>query len=131
MKCCKGCKLELDDIKFYYLGFLRKSGKKALSSYCRSCESLRVNPSRKKKYKPHSRIAKQDITEQIIVKVDTLYSLIKKIEINSHRIDMIDSFRLVDEYIKIFSDDIPDYYTELEQLDIMFFRLKEYIEVKK
>ena len=40
----------------------------------------------------------------------------------------IDSFRLVDEYVKVFGSDIPDYYCEVEQLDIMYFRLKEYID---
>ncbi len=128
MKICKGCEKELDDIKFHFLGFFRKSGKRALSSYCKPCDSLRVNPNRKKEYKSHSNKRQYKvIREDIIVDVKQIYLLIKKIEMNSLKIDMIDSFRLLSLYTDIFGDDISEYYTEKEQLDIIFFKLKDYM----
>lgn len=129
MKICKNCEKELEDSKFYYLGFYRKSGKKALSSYCKPCESSRVHTKKSDKpYKPHNKLRQiSAIREDIIIDVNTLYSLIKKIEINSLGIDYIDSFRLVSLYTDIYGYDIPDYYSECEQLDVMFFKLREYI----
>lgn len=128
MKICKGCKEELDDMKFHFLGFFRKSGKRALSSYCKPCDSLRVNPNRKKEYKPHNNKRHYKvIRENINIDVKQIYLLIKKIEMNSLKIDMVDSFRLLSLYTDIFGDDINEYYTEKEQLDIMFFKLKDYM----
>lgn len=121
------CSLELPISRFYFLGYFKKRcGQKAYSSYCNACNSKRVHPNRKKDYKPH--ISKnKDTKEEIIVDNKSIYLLVKRIEINNLKISYIDSFKLVDEYVKVFGDDIPDYYCEEEQLDIMFFRLKEYI----
>ena len=126
-KKCKMCQFELPVSRYYWLGyFKKKSGEKAYSSYCNACNSKRVHPNRKKDYKPH--ISKnKDTKEEIIVDNRSIYLLVKRIEINNLKISYIDSFRLVDEYTKVFGDDIPQYYCEQEQLDIMFFRLKEYI----
>jgi hypothetical protein len=123
------CSYELPVSRFYWLGyFKKKTGDKAYSSYCNACNSIRIHPNRKGKYKPHGKKQNKDIKENIIVDNRSIYLLIKRIEINHLKMSYIDSFKLVDEYIKVFSDDIPDYYCEQEQLDIMFFRLKEYIE---
>lgn len=127
-KKCKMCQLELPTARFYWLGYFRKrTGDKAYSSYCNACNSKRVHPGRKKEYKPHSRKDK-DIREEIIVDNRSIYLLIKKIDLSGLKISYIDSFRLVDEYVKVFGDDIPDYYCESEQLDIMYYKLKEYIK---
>jgi len=121
------CQFELPVSRYYWLGyFKKKSGEKAYSSYCNACNSKRVHPNRKGDYKPHTRKNK-DIKEEIIVDNRSIYLLIKRIEINNLKISYIDSFRLVDEYTKVFGDDIPQYYCEVEQLEIMFYKLKEYI----
>ena len=121
------CQLELPTTRFYWLGyFKKKTGDKAYTSYCNSCNSKRVNPNRKKDYKPQLK-SNKNIREKIIVDNRSIYLLIKRIEINSLKMSYIDSFKLVDEYIKVYGDDIPDYYCEQEQLDIMYFKLKEYI----
>jgi len=126
-KKCKMCGFELPVSRFYWLGYFKKKcGEKAYSSYCNACNSKRVHPNRKKDYKPH--ISKnKDIKEQINIDVRSIYLLLKRIELSGLKMSYIDSFRLVDEYVKVFSDDIPDYYCESEQLDIMYFRLKQYI----
>ena len=122
------CSYELPVSRFYWLGyFKKKTGEKAYSSYCNACNSKRVNPNRKKDYKPHTS-KKQVIKEEIIVDVRSIYLLLKKIEINNLQLSYIDSFKLVDEYVKVFGSDIPDYYCEVEQLDIMYYKLKEYIK---
>jgi hypothetical protein len=129
MKLCKGCKQELNDSRFYYLGFLRKSGKKALSSYCKPCDCLRANPNKKKNYYTPRINKNKDVLEDVFIEFRQIYLLIKRIEINGLNMSYIDSFRLIDQYIKVFGDNIPDFYSETEQLDIMFFRLKEYINI--
>ena len=122
------CQFELPVSRYYWLGyFKKKTGDKAYSSYCNACNSKRVNPNRKKDYKPHTG-KKQVIKEEVIVDVRSIYLLLKRIEINNLQLSYIDSFKLVDEYVKVFGNDIPDYYCEQEQLDIMYFRLKEYIK---
>ncbi len=127
-KKCKMCSYELPISRFYWLGyFKKKTGDKAYSSYCNDCNSKRVYPDRKKEYKPHPNKRNKNDKEKIIVDVRSIYLLLKRIEINQCQLSYIDSFRLVDEYTKVFGDDIPQYYCEQEQLDIMFFRLKEYI----
>jgi len=129
MKVCKCCNKELEDSKFYFYNFYRKSGKKALSSYCRSCDSLRANPGRKKDYKPQSGKKQfKDVREEINVDCKQIYLLIRKIEISGFRMNVIDSFRLVSLYTDIFGDDIEDFYGEKEQLDIMFYKLKDFIK---
>lgn len=131
-KKCKMCSYELPISRFYWLGyFKKKTGDKAYSSYCNDCNSKRVYPDRKKEYKPHPNKRNKNDKEKIIVDVRSIYLLLKRIEINQCQLSYIDSFRLVDEYTKVFGDDIPQYYCEQEQLDIMFFRLKEYITNKK
>lgn len=123
------CQLELPTTRFYWLGyFKKKTGDKAYTSYCNSCNSKRVNPNRKKPYKPHKvGNRNKDIKEDIIVDDRKIYLLLKRIEINNLKMSYIDSFRLVSFYIDVFSDNIADYYCEQEQLDIMYYRLKEYI----
>lgn len=125
MKVCKDCKLELPYSRFYFYNRYDKKGNKMFSSYCRECHSIRVKPNRKKCYKPR---LNNDIREEIIIDNSTIYILLKKIELNSLKIDYIDAFRLVNEYVKVFGDDIQDFYSEEEQLDIMFYKLKNYIE---
>ena len=121
------CQLDLPTTRFYWLGyFKKKTGDKAYTSYCNSCNSKRVNPNRKKPYKPQVK-SNKSIKEEIIVDNRTIYLLLKRIEINNLKMSYIDSFRLVDEYVKVYGDDIPDYYCEEEQLDIMYHKLKEYI----
>lgn len=123
------CSYELPISRFYWLGyFKKKTGDKAYSSYCNDCNSKRVYPDRKKEYKPHPNKRNKNDKEKIIVDDKKIYLLIKRIELNGLKMSYIDSFRLVDEYIKVFGDDIPDYYCEEEQLDIMYHRLKEYIK---
>jgi hypothetical protein len=129
-KKCKICSFELPVSRFYWLGyFKKKSGEKAYSSYCNACNSKRLNPNRKGEYRPHKvGIRNKDIKEEIIVDVRSIYLLLKRIEINNLQLSYIDSFKLVDEYVKVFGSDIPEYYCEIEQLDIMYYKLKEYID---
>lgn len=130
-KKCKMCSYELPISRFYWLGyFKKKTGDKAYSSYCNACNSKRIYPNKKsgKEYKPHTNKRNKDIRENIIIDNKSIYLLIKKIDLSGLKISYIDSFRLVDEYVKVFGDDIPDYYCEEEQLDIMYHRLKEYIK---
>lgn len=123
------CSYELPVSRFYWLGYFKKrTGDKAYSSYCNGCNSKRVYPNRKtEEYKPHPNKRNKGDREKIFIDDRTIYLLIKKIEINGLKMSYIDSFKLVDEYVKVFGDDIPDYYCEEEQLDIMYHRLKEYI----
>jgi hypothetical protein len=126
-KKCKMCSLELPVSRFYWLGyFKKKDGQKAYSSYCNACNSKRLNPNRKGEYKPQLK-SNKNIREKIIVDNRSIYLLIKRIEINQCQLSYIDSFRLVSFYVDVFSDDIPEYYCESEQLDIMYYKLKEYI----
>lgn len=130
-KKCKMCSLELPVSRFYWLGYFKKKcGNKAYSSYCNACNSKRVYPNKKsgKEYKPHPNKRNKGDIEKIFIDDRTIYLLIKRIEINQCQVSYIDSFKLVDEYVKVFGDDIPDYYCEEEQLDIMYHRLKEYIK---
>jgi len=128
LKKCKMCQLDLPTSRFYWLGyFKKKTGDKAYSSYCNACNSKRVHPNSKREYKPHLRKNK-DVREEIFIDMREIYLLLKRIEINQCQVSYIDSFRLVSFYIDVFSDDIPDYYCEVEQLDIMFHKLKEYIK---
>lgn len=125
------CNQELPVSRFYWLGYFKKrTGDKAYSSYCNGCNSKRIYPVKKsgKEYKPHPNKRNKDIKEKIFIDDRTIYLLIKRIELNQCQVSYIDSFRLVDEYVKVFGDDIPDYYCEIEQLDIMYHRLKEYIK---
>lgn len=123
----------LPEIRFYFLGYLKKKcGSKAYSSYCKECNCNRIYKRKSDKpYKPHTGKRKEDIREEISIDHSTLYLLLKKIEINNLKIDMVDGFRLASIYVDVYGDDIPDYYTELEQLDIMFFRLKEYMNTNQ
>lgn len=126
-KKCKMCSYELPVSRFYWLGyFKKKTGDKAYSSYCNSCNSKRVHPDRKGEYKPHTG-KKNAIREQIDIDVRSIYILLKRIELSGCKVSYIDSFRLVSFYIDVFSDNIKDYYCESEQLYIMYYRLKEYI----
>lgn len=121
MKKCRKCERLLSESKFYFQGrYNKRSGTKVLSARCRECFTERKRP-----YKPRQ---KEDIKEEILVDNKEIYILLKKIELNSLKISYIDSFRLVDEYIKVFGDDINEFYSEKEQLDIMFYKLKEYIK---
>ena len=125
------CSLDLPVTRFYFLGYFRKKGGKAYGSYCRQCNSQRIYKKKSDKpYKPHTKVrySKEDVKEEIFIDNRSIYLLIKRIEINSLKITYMDSFRLVDEYIKVFGSDIPDYYCEEEQLDIMFHKLKEYVK---
>jgi hypothetical protein len=124
------CQFELPVSRYYWLGYFKKKcGEKAYSSYCNACNSKRVHPNRKKDYKPQLSKNK-DTKEEIIVDNRSIYLLIKRIEINQCQLSYIDSFRLVSFYVDVFSDDIPQYFCESEQLDIMYYKLKEYIENK-
>lgn len=125
MKICIDCKLELPYSRFYFFGKYNKKGGKIFSSYCRECHSIRVKPDRKNSYKPRQN---KDIREDILIDNKEIYILIKKIELNHLKMSYIDSFRLVNEYVKVFGDDISDYYSETDQLDIMFFKLSRYID---
>lgn len=131
LKRCKVCNLDLPITRFYFLGYFRKKGGKAYGSYCRECNSKRIYKKKSDKpYKPHTKVrySKEDVKEEIFIEVRSIYILLKRIELNQCQVSYIDSFRLLDEYIKVFGNDIPDYYNEEEQLDIMFFKLKEYIK---
>jgi hypothetical protein len=129
-KKCKMCQLELPTTRYYWLGYFKKKcGQKAYSSYCNSCNSKRVHPSRKGEYKPHINIrGNKDIREEIIIDNRSIYLLLKRIEINSLKMSYIDSFKLVSFYVDVFANDIADYYCEIEQLDIMYYKLKKYIK---
>lgn len=123
------CQFELPVSRFYWLGYFKKRcGQKAYSSYCNACNSKRIYPNKKsgKEYKPHTG-KKNAIREQINIDVRSIYLLLKRIELSDCKMSYIDSFRLVSFYIDVFSDNIEDYYCESEQLDIMYYRLKEYI----
>lgn len=123
------CSQELPVSRFYWLGyFKKKTGDRAYSSYCNDCSSKRVHPNRKKPYRPQTSKRNKSDREEIFIDCRSIYLLLKRIELNSLKMSYIDSFRLVDEYIKVFGDDIPDYYCEAEQLDIMFHKLREYIK---
>lgn len=130
-KKCKMCSNELPVSRFYWLGYFKKrTGDKAYSSYCNACNSKRIYPNKKsgKEYKPHLNKRNKDDRENIFIDNRSIYLLVKKIDLSGLKISYIDSFRLVDEYVKVFGDDIPDYYCEEEQIDIMYHRLKEYID---
>lgn len=129
MKKCRKCERLLSESKFYFQGrYNKRSGTKVLSARCRECFSITFESERKRPYKPRK---KEEIKEEILINNKDIYILIKKIELNNLKISYIDSFRLVSEYIKVFGDDINEFYSEKEQLDIMFFKLKEYIEHEK
>ena len=117
--------------RFSFLGYYRKkTGDKAYSSYCRMCQSFRNNPNRKTKrdYTPHKKKRLLEVREEVNIDLRTIYLLLKRIEINGLKMSYIDSFRLIDEYINVFGDNIPDTYDEQEQLDMMFHRLDRYIK---
>lgn len=130
MKKCASCGILKPENRFYYLGYIKKKcGNKAFSSYCRECSCNRIHKRKEGKvYRPHLGKRDKDIKEEIFIDDRSIYLLLKRIELNSLKMSYMDSFRLVDEYVKVFGDDIPDYYCEEEQLDIMFHRLKEYIK---
>jgi hypothetical protein len=127
MKNCKVCSNLLPESRFYYLGyFKKKSGEKAFSSYCKKCNSERVNKNKSpKQYKP--RRTKQAIREEILVDSISIYHLVKRIEYNNYKVDYIDCFRIVSLYIDLYGDDLGEYFCEREQLEIMIFKLKQHI----
>lgn len=120
------CSEELPLSRFYYLGYLKKkTGDKAYSSYCKKCNSERVNCNKSpKQYKP--RKPKEGIREEILVDNISIYHLVKRIEINNYKVDYIDCFKIVSSYVDLFGDNIPEYYCEKEQLEIMIYKLKQY-----
>lgn len=128
MKVCKRCGETYSISMFYFLGYIKKTdGKPAFSSYCRPCNSLRVSGGTKKFNKPYKpQKPKLEYIEDLNPDLRTIYILLKKIDINGC-IGSIDAFRLVDQYILIYGNDIPDFYTESEQVDIMYNKLKKYM----
>jgi hypothetical protein len=120
------CSNLLPESRFYYLGYVKKkSGEKALSSYCNQCNSKRVNKNKSPKpYKPRNQY--KDIREEILVEDISIYNFVKKVSKNNLKLDYIDTFRLVSLYIDLFGNDIPDYYCEKEQLEIMYYKLEKY-----
>jgi len=132
MKVCKKCNIEKPEVRFYYLGYFKKRCvTKAYSSYCKECNSNRINKRKTDKpYKPQGgkNTKLKDFREKINIEVRSIYILLKRIEINNYQVSYIDCLKLIDEYIKVFANDIPDYYTETEQLDMMYFRLEKYIK---
>jgi hypothetical protein len=126
-KKCKMCSLELPLSRFGWLGYFKKKcGQKAYASYCNACNSLRVYPNRKKDYKPQLK-SNKNIKEEILIDNRSIYILLKRIELSGLKMSYIDSFKLVSFYVDVFSDNIPEYFCEEEQLDIMYFKLNEYI----
>lgn len=136
-RICKNCS-ELLDISMFY--------RNSPTSYQWKCKRCHCNSKRRnkdKEYKPHSKIyksveeddnpfktykrKKKDFKEQIIIDNDKVYDFLKRIENNGLKIDYIDALRLIDAYLNVFGNDLPDYYTECQQFDIMFFRLNKYI----
>lgn len=132
MKRCKNCHELKDETEFYLdrrASLLRK--KDVRSHKCKQCTSKRPD-----KYKPYKdrqeneyilngRVNKKEgFIEQIIYEKGSLYFLLKKIALNGYKIGSVDAFRLINEYLLRYGDDIPDYYTEEQQLFIMYNKLK-------
>ena len=127
MKKCKIC-CETKPFSGFYKTGITSAGNQAYSSNCRTCISRKNNPN--KQYKPHiNKLSKkQAIREDIIVDVNSLYILIKKVSLNGLKMTYIDALQVISYYIDLFGDDFPSYYSETEQLDIMFFKLDKYIQ---
>lgn len=130
MKSCTKCKVVQPFSRFSFLGYYRKkTGDKAYSSYCRMCQSFRNNPNRKtlRDYTPHAKKQLVDGIEEVTVDMRSMYLLLKRIELNHLKLDSIDAFRLVSLYVDVFGNNVAETYDEIEQLNIMYYRLKGYI----
>jgi hypothetical protein len=133
-RICKKCN-ELLNIDMFY-----KNGSDAYYWKCKRCYCDVRRKNKNKEYKPHGKKnlegnilyktykkKNDNVREEIIIDNDNIYVLLKRIENNGLKIGYIDALRLIDAYINVFGNDIPDFYTELKQFDIMFHRLNQYI----
>ncbi len=64
------------------------------------------------------------------IDIKSIYLLLKRIEINNLKLSYIDGLRLVSLYIEVYGNDIYEYYSEGDQLDIMYFKLCGYVKQK-
>lgn len=120
MKICKKCNKELPLARFYIVR--RQGNKEYYQSKCKNC-CCKNNISDNR-----SAIKNVDI-ETIFIDSRSIYLLLKRIEINGLKISYFDGLKLIHEYINIYGSDLKDFYSEQEQLSIMYARLKKYISI--
>lgn len=120
MKVCKACKKELPLARFYVVR--RQGSKEYHQARCKNC-LCKTNLGDNRKA-----IKCVDI-ETIFIDSRQIYLLLKRIEINGLKISYFDGLRLIHEYINIYGSDLKDFYSEQEQLSIMYARLKKYISI--
>ena len=132
MKKCRNCGLEKDESLFYYLGYIKKrSGNPAYSSYCRECNNSKFYKRKgNKPYKPSLGKRDKQVVANDNIDIKSIYLLLKRIEINNLKLSYIDGLRLVNLYIEVYGNDIAEYYSEGDQLDIMYFKLCGYVKQK-
>jgi hypothetical protein len=133
LKRCSRCKEEKPTSWFYFTGYRKKTGKPGFDSYCRKCKAMMSNPNRKfdKPYKSHTKKRLLEPIEEVNIDFREIYILLKKIELNDFNINFIDGFRLLNQYINVYGDNIPDKYSEEEQMDMIYNRLKEYVNTNQ
>jgi len=120
MRNCKGCNKELNYAKFYITRV--KNGRKYYSTKCKDCLSTNKSGTHRE------RIKVVDV-ERVHICSREIYLLLKRIEVNNMRASYLDGLKIINEYIKIYGSDIKDYYSESEQLDIMYSKLIKYINI--
>lgn len=119
-KVCKKCNRELPLARFYVVR--RKDSKEYYQARCKMCLcKTDLGDSR-------SAIKSVDI-EQINIDVRSIYLLTKRIEINDLKVSYFDGLRLINEYVNVYGSDLPNFYSEEEQISIMYHRLKKYIDM--
>lgn len=118
MKKCKACQRELPLARFYVVR--RKDSKEYYQARCKMCLcKTNLGDSR-------AAIKSVDI-EKINIDVRSIYLLLKRIEINELKVSYFDGLRLISQYINVYGSDLPNFYSEEEQISIMYARLKKYI----
>lgn len=117
-KVCKKCNIELNNCRFYITRV--KDGRRYYSSRCKDC--LAKNNSGQHR----ERIKIVDI-EKVSIDRRQIYLLLKRLEINNLQASYFDGLKIINEYIKIYGADIKDYYSEEEQISIMYNKLVKYI----
>lgn len=118
MRRCKKCELELNECRFYITRV--KDGRKYYSSRCKDCLSTSGTH--------RERIKIVDI-EKVHIDKREVYLLLKRIEMNNLQASYFDGLKIINEYIKIYGSDVKDYYSNDEQLDIMYSKLLKYIDM--
>lgn len=118
MKICKKCGRNLPFARFYVVR--RKGSKEYFNSRCKNCLS-------KTDLGDNRKAVKCVDIEQINIDVRSIYLLTKRIEINDLQVSYFDGLRLINEYVNVYGSDLPNFYSEEEQISIMYARLKKYI----